>query len=1247
MKIKYLITLCLMLLFLMSIVCVSASEDVNQTITDDTKHVASNGDILSISQSDYEIMGSVDNGTFTDLQKKIDDAGENSTIELENNYAYDSGFSVNGIHINKTLTIEGNGHVIDALGQSRIFFIENQKVILNNIIFKNGYCGGYDNGSAIYVMDNNFSGSVSGTFVNNSAYNGGAVYFEGNGNVINSTFENNTAIYMGGAIFSASYNQTVVNCTFVNNTSNDDDTGKGGAICFENATDISVINCTFVNNFARHNGASINIYSHISNIVNSSFVNNTSENVAAGLDITSDICSVINCSFENNSAKVIGGAACVHNGDYMFYNCIFVNSTAHTFQGGAIDSSMGSNLTAVNCTFVKNYAPGGGGAISLLTSGGSIVNCTFVDNYVGSSGSAVDWRGDEGFNGAISNCVFVNNIADVGGAVIFNGFNGAISNCLFVNNTANDYGDAGAIYFNYDANANVVNCTFVNNSAAWGGGAVKIGNVNNNHVSLYQCAFVNNTSLGTVYGSGGTIWVGQSADVLINDNWWGSNNPDWDSLIGSFDVPSSFAVLNVSANPQEITTSSESELNYLLYLNGTCDIAYIPTREIILSSTGGELKDKSGNMSNGEFSTKFASNKEDVYEITAKVDNEEIKIYITVVSESPKKDLNVSVSADPTTVGDKAIVVISGLANATGNITVTFMDENYSSPITGNIMNFVIPFLFENTTVVVSYPGDENYNNFTQSADIIVNPIDSKIAVILSDGFEGNPYHVNIKLPSSSTGNVTVILNDIAQTIDIADAEIFPMDGYLIIRVTYENLTVGSYNVTAIYHGDEHFNQSNDSAQFIISPKENVTMNISASSVMEGENVTIDIKFPNDAIGAYVVAVVDGKNFTVQVVYPDVTMTLPALPAGNYTIPVIYSGNYKYHPLAGEVNVTVNSKPCNISAPDVTKYFHGSERFVVTVTDYQGKALANKTVTIGINGIPYVKATDANGTASFALNLNSGVYNATSTVDNQTVNSVVTILPTVNGTDLVKVFRNATQFYATFLDSQGNYLAKGTVISFNINGVFYNRTVGENGLAKLNINLEQGNYIITSMNTVTGENAANNITVIPRIIENNDLTKYYRNASQYMVKIIGDDGKPVGAGETVTFNINGVFYTRTTNATGHAKLNINLQPGDYIITAEYKNCRVSNNVTVLPVLSANNLTKKYGTKDQFVATLVDGQGKAYAGQTVTFNINGVLYNRLTDSSGQAKLNINLMPGEYIITSSYNGTNIANKITVKS
>ena len=283
--------------------------------------------------------------------------------------------------------------------------------------------------------------------------------------------------------------------------------------------------------------------------------------------------------------------------------------------------------------------------------------------------------------------------------------------------------------------------------------------------------------------------------------------------------------------------------------------------------------------------------------------------------------------------------------------------------------------------------------------------------------------------------------------------------------------------------------------------------------------------------------------------------------------------------------------------------------------------------------------------ASLGLNLNSGNHTANVVFRHTTVNATVTILSTVEGNDLVKVFRNATPYTAVFKDSEGNYLAKGTEVQYNINGVMYKKQVGENGVATLNINLAQGTYIITAINTVTGEKCANNITVLPRIVDNHDITKFYKNDTQYTVKLIGDDGNPVGAGEVVTFNINGVFYNRTTNASGEAKLNINLPPGDYIITAEYKQCKVSNNITVKPVLFADDLNKTQGGPEQFIATVLDGQGKPYEGQTVTFNINGVFYTKTTDSEGHAKLNINLPAGEYIITSSYNGVNVASKVTV--
>lgn len=253
---------------------------------------------------------------------------------------------------------------------------------------------------------------------------------------------------------------------------------------------------------------------------------------------------------------------------------------------------------------------------------------------------------------------------------------------------------------------------------------------------------------------------------------------------------------------------------------------------------------------------------------------------------------------------------------------------------------------------------------------------------------------------------------------------------------------------------------------------------------------------------------------------------------------------------------------------------------------------------------------------------------------------------TIISNDLIKIEKNASDFEVKVLNKQGEGAA-GYKVIFSINGIDYERISDQNGYAKIAINLSPGEYNITTTNVESLEKVNNIIKVLPRFNETNDLTKYYKNASQYVIKLIGDDGKAAKANEIVTFNINGVFYNRTTNATGHVTLNINLQPGKYIITAEYKNCCVSNNITVLKVLFADNLTKTYGTKDTFNATLLDGQGKKLADATVTFNVHGVFYYRTTDSNGIAKLNINLMPGEYIITSSYNGCYVGNKITVLS
>ena len=238
--------------------------------------------------------------------------------------------------------------------------------------------------------------------------------------------------------------------------------------------------------------------------------------------------------------------------------------------------------------------------------------------------------------------------------------------------------------------------------------------------------------------------------------------------------------------------------------------------------------------------------------------------------------------------------------------------------------------------------------------------------------------------------------------------------------------------------------------------------------------------------------------------------------------------------------------------------------------------------------------------------------------------------------DLVKIYKNDSKFEA-------NIGVANETVTFKVNGVNYNRTSDEKGVARISINLNPGNYTIKTI--FNGTTVENTITVLPTLIANN-LVKYFRNDSQFYVSLIDGEGKPV-SNVNITMNINGVLYNRTTNENGTARLNINLNPGVYILTAiDYlTGLQMSYNITVLPVLTAEDLNMVYKDGSTFNATLVDGQGNPLFGVDLTFNINGVFYNRTTDENGVAKLNINLMAGEYIITSQYGQAMLSNKITI--
>ena len=345
------------------------------------------------------------------------------------------------------------------------------------------------------------------------------------------------------------------------------------------------------------------------------------------------------------------------------------------------------------------------------------------------------------------------------------------------------------------------------------------------------------------------------------------------------------------------------------------------------------------------------------------------------------------------------------------------------------------------------------------------------------------------------------------------------------------------------------------------------------------------------------------------------------------------------------------TKTTTLAGNDTELYFKNGTAFKLVLSDSEGSLLSNQQLIISINGNNYTRTTNENGTASIAINLAPGSYDITSffkgtdVYEASSTTNLVKVLSTISGDDVEKYYRNDTQYYATFVDGQGNLLNNTTVI-FNINGVFYERKTNENGTAKLNINLQPGDYIITATNPINGDMYSNDITVLNTIYAS-DIVKYYRNDTQYYATFLNSTGNPL-INASVSFNINGVFYTRTTNENGTAKLNINLIPNTYIITAinPINNELYSNNIEVLPTIFAEDLIMDYRDGSKFIVSIIDGQGNPLPNTNVTFNINGVFYNRTSDANGTSRLNINLNVGKYIITSTNkDGLSISNNITI--
>ena len=308
--------------------------------------------------------------SFTSLQNTINSAAPEDTITLEEDYVYNTGFSTDGVSIIKSVTINGQGHTINADSQSRAFTIAADNVVLKDLSIINSGSGG-----AVTITGNNAT-------LDNVTFNG--CHSTGNGGAVHSIVKNTSIFHSifigcdsasGGALYLGN-TASVSGSQFINCSSDND----AGAIHINAACNIS--NCLFDHNIAVEGG---DIY------------------------LAGSGCSIIACNFTSSHTSGNGGAVRTMNVTFIIMDCQFTSCVSQQ-NGGAVYMGPNSSGSIMTCTFTGDRAVNGGAVYSMgdycPITGGIFQECIATD------GGAVYANGK-----ANATCsVFSNNVADNLGA---------------------------------------------------------------------------------------------------------------------------------------------------------------------------------------------------------------------------------------------------------------------------------------------------------------------------------------------------------------------------------------------------------------------------------------------------------------------------------------------------------------------------------------------------------------------------------------------------------------------------------------------------------------------------------------------------------------------------------------------------------------------------------------------------------------------------------------------------------------
>jgi Synergist-CTERM protein sorting domain-containing protein len=310
-------------------------------------------------------------GTFKDLQSVIDGAARGATITLAEDYTYDLAIDspdiMDGIVINKALTVDGAGHTVNALGYSRAFLIKGvkgaDKVTFKNLTVKKG-------GVARLKGDNDGTKSGGGFYISQ----------ENNADFINCVIrecgtEKGVHTRDGGAalFIDSKANVSFTDCVITKNNGQD---RAGGLYLKGNAV---LRNCRITDNNCGSRGGGI-------------YVDPGYTVPDRGGDWGGNI-KMYDCRITGNIGGRGGGAYINSENDKLnvFENCVIADNdvSANGIGNGGGILFYNAKAKMTDCTVLSNKARYGGGVIMDVLTDLELINCNITNNLATADGGGI------------------------------------------------------------------------------------------------------------------------------------------------------------------------------------------------------------------------------------------------------------------------------------------------------------------------------------------------------------------------------------------------------------------------------------------------------------------------------------------------------------------------------------------------------------------------------------------------------------------------------------------------------------------------------------------------------------------------------------------------------------------------------------------------------------------------------------------------------------------------------------------